>query len=107
MDIEDLKRFYVSLTEKALPEKDVDKLIECLKTREPYSMDLINHRVPLDLEEATSMLEKEVEVLKRLKEERAKILKDMEKLSTSRRGAKAYASKFPFPSTPIFFDKTK
>ncbi len=107
MDIDELKNEYKALTGKALPEKDVDRFIEYLKTREPYSMDLINHRVPLEKGEADSMLENETKILERLKEERAKVLKEMERLSKSRRGAKTYASKFPFPSMPVFLDKTK
>ncbi|HEY3278774.1 MAG TPA: hypothetical protein VGJ94_19335 [Syntrophorhabdaceae bacterium] len=107
MDIEDLKESHVCLTEKALPEKDVSTFIERLKEREPYSMDLINHRVALEPDEALEMLHKEDEVLKRLKEERAKVLKEMEKLSKSRKGARTYGSQFPFPPMPVFFDKTK
>jgi hypothetical protein len=107
MDIDDLKRFYISLTRKALPEKDAVKFIEYLKEREPYSMDLINHRVKLDKEEAFDMLNWEAQVLERLKEERAKVLKEMEKLSKSRKGARTYTSQFPFPPIPVFFDETK
>ena len=107
MDIDELKNTYKILTGKALPEKDVDRFIEYLKEREPYSMDLINHRVPLGKEEAVEMLEKEAQVLDRLKQERAKLLKEMEKLSKTRSGARAYSPQFPFPPMPVFFDKTK
>jgi hypothetical protein len=107
MDIEELKGTFVDLTDKALPEEDGDRFIECLVKREPYSMDLINHRVELNEEEVQRMLDKETKILERLKEERAKLLNEMDRLSKNRRLAKSYSPTFPFPSIPVFFDKTE
>ena len=107
MDIDELKSTFVRLTEEALPEKDGDTFIKILLQREPYGMDLINHRVRIDEREAHEMLAREIEVLERLQEERTKLLKQMDQLSRSRRGARSYASKFPFPSMPVFCDRSE
>jgi len=105
MDAEDLKLSFVNLTERAMPEKDVDKFIERLLEREPYAMDLINHRIELKEDEIKDYLSKEEMILERLKRERTKLLQEMETLSKNRKASKAYSPKFPFPPMPVFFDK--
>jgi hypothetical protein len=107
MDAEDLKGCFVSLTDGAMPEKDIDKFIECLLEREPYAMDLINHRIDLEEDEAKDFLAKEEEILERLKQERTKLLKEMEKLAKNRKASKAYSPQFPFPPMPAFLDKSE
>ena len=107
MDIEELKTAFINLTGKALPEEDVDKFIQHLLEREPYSMDLINHMVTLEKEEARDLLSKETRILERLKEERTKLLNQMEKHGRSRKASKAYSPRFPFPALPVFFDKSE
>jgi hypothetical protein len=105
MDAEDLKLFFANLTDHAVSERDIDKFIECLLEREPYAMDLINHRIELTEDEIKDFLSKEAKVLERLEGERTKLLKEMEKLTRSRKASKAYSPKFPFPSMPVFLDK--
>ncbi len=105
MDIEDLKQGFVDLTERALPEEDVDKLIECLVEREPYAMDLINHRITFENDEIEELLSKEEDVLVKLKQERARLLEEMAKLAESRRASMAYSPIFPLPPLPVFLDK--
>ena len=105
MDAEDLKQYYVALTDNAIPEEDIDKLIERLLEREPYAMDLINHRVELKEDEIEVFLSKEESILEKLKQERTKLLKEMVELAESRRASRAYSPSFPFPPMPVFFDK--
>jgi hypothetical protein len=107
MDIKDLEAAFVELTNEALAEEDRDKLIESLLVREPFRSDLINHRVRLDADVARELLSKEGRVLEKLEAARAEILKEMDRLSKNRHAAKAYSSKFPFPSVPVFFDKSE
>ncbi len=107
MEIDDLKKAHAALTDRALPEEDTDKFIECLLERGPYSMDLINHRVRLDEQEAAEMLEKELKILEKLKEERARLLNEMDQLSKTRKAVRGYSPAFPFPSMPIYFDSTE
>jgi hypothetical protein len=107
MDVDDLKLFFANLTDHAMPEKDIDKFIERLLEREPYAMDLINHRVKLSEAEIQDFLSKETIILERLKEERTKLLKEMENLAKSKKASKAYSPKFPFPPMPVFFDKSE
>jgi hypothetical protein len=107
MDTEDLKGCFVSLTDAAMPEEDLDKFIECLLEREPYAMDLINHRVELKEDEIEDFLLKEERILERLKQERTKLLKEMEKLAKNRKASRAYSPQFPFPPMPVFLDKSE
>ncbi len=105
MDAEDLKLSFASLTDRAAPEEDVDKFIERLLEREPYAMDLINHRIELEEDEIKDYLSKEEKILERLIQERTKLLHEMERFSKARKASKAYSPKFPFPPMPVFLDK--
>jgi hypothetical protein len=107
MDAEELKLSFMNLTDHAIPEQEIDKFIECLLEREPYAMDLINHRIDLKEDEIEDFLSKETRVLERLEQERAKLLKEMDKLAKSRKAKKAYSPQFPFPPLPVFLDKTE
>jgi hypothetical protein len=107
MDAEDLKIFFSNLTDRALPEGDIDKFIEYLLEREPYAMDLINHRIKLNEEEINNFLSKETRIIERLQQERVKLLQEMERLVKARTASKAYSPKFPFPPMPVFFDKSE
>jgi hypothetical protein len=98
---------FSELSDKGLGEEKSDKFIELLLRREPYSMDLINHRVKLDEEQAKDFLEKETRILDRLKEEKARVLKKMDQVSRTRKAAKQYRSIFPFPPIPVFFDRAE
>jgi len=95
------------LTDKGLGEQKSEKFIELLLEREPYAMDLINHRVKLDREKAQEFIEKETKVLERLKEEKARVLKQMDQLSKTRKANRQYRSIFPFPQVPVFVDRAE
>jgi hypothetical protein len=105
MTIDDLKTMFTSLTDTALPEADPDRFIQFLQERAPYGMDLINHRVPVEGNEARDLLLKESRILERLKAEKLRLLTEMEQLSKNRKAAKAYSPTFPFPPVPAFLDK--
>ncbi|MBA4416594.1 MAG: hypothetical protein C0392_01595 [Syntrophus sp. (in: bacteria)] len=107
MDAEDLKLSFMKLTDRAMPGKDIDKFIEYLLEREPYAMDLINHRIELTDDEIKDFLSKEKKILERLKQERTKLLQEMERLAKNRKASKAYSPKFPFPPMPVFLDKSE
>jgi hypothetical protein len=101
----DSKTSFIRLTEKALPEKDLDKLIECLLEREPYCMELINRKISLDESEVEDLLVKETKIIERLEKERINLLKDMDNLSKNRAAIRTYIPKYPFPPMPVFFEK--
>ena len=98
---------YSELSEKSLGEEKSNKFIEILLEREPYAMDLINHGITLDEELAREFLEKETKILERLKEEKTRLLKEMDQVSRTRKAARNYRCTFPFPSIPVFFDKAE
>ena len=107
MDAEDLKLSFMKLTDLAMPGKDIDKFIEYLLEREPYAMDLINHRIELTEDEIKDFLSKEEKILERLKQERTKLLQEMERFAKSRKVSRAYSPKFSFPPMPVFLDKSE
>ena len=98
---------FSELSDKGLGEEKSDKFIELLLEREPYAMDLINHGIKLDREKAKDFLEKETKILKRLKEEKARVLKEMDQLSKTRKADRQYRSIFPFPQVPVFVDRAE
>ncbi len=101
---DDKKKTFIELTEKALLEDDVDKLIEDLMERNSSVEYLMKNDVDIS-EEYEEFLLKETKILERLENERKKLLKDMDELSRNRSVAKAYSPKFPFPPLPVFFEK--
>ncbi len=107
MTEETLIEKYAELSDQSLGEEKSDKFIELLLEREPYAMDLINHRVRLDEEKARTLLEKETKILERLNEEKARVLKEMDQVSRTRKAARQYKSTFPFPSMPVFLDRAE
>jgi hypothetical protein len=107
MTEETLIEKFNELSDKGLGEEKSDLFIELLLEREPYAMDLINHGVKLDEETARSFLEKETRILERLKEEKTRVLKEMDQVSKVRIASRQYRPKFPFPSMPVFFDKAE
>jgi len=104
---ETLIQKFSELSDRGLGEEKSDKFIELLVEREPYAMDLINHQIRLDEEQAKVLLEKETKILERLKEEKARVLKEMDQVSRTRKAAKEYGAVFPFPSMPVFFDRAE
>jgi len=101
---DDMKKAFVELTEKVLLEDDIDKLIEDLIARNSSAEYLMKNDVNIS-EEAEGYLIKETEILKRLEDERKKLLIEMDKLSKSKAVIRTYAPKFPFPPLPVFFEK--
>jgi hypothetical protein len=97
---------FVALTEKALTEEDSGCFLEDLLERDGLMRELVEKGPVLSPEEAGICLFHENKVLARLEDERTKLLKDMEDLSINRRAVTAYVPKFPFPSMPVFFDRT-
>jgi hypothetical protein len=97
---------FSELTIRALSEKDVDKLIEYLMERDNTYDDLGIHNIDLTPEELKEFLSREEKVVERLEEERKKVLQQMDQLSKSKKAAKTYSSKFPFPAMPVFLDET-
>jgi hypothetical protein len=97
---------FVSLTRKALSEEESDRFLEDLLERDGLMRELVEKGPVLSPEEAGICLFQEGRVLARLEEERTKLLKDMEDLSINRKAVTAYVPKFPFPSMPVFFDRT-
>ena len=101
---DDKKKAFVDLTEKALLEDDIDKLIEYLLERNSSVEYLMKNDVDIS-EEAEEYLLKETKILKKLEDERKKLLKDMDNLSRNKAATKKYSPKFPFPPLPVFFEK--
>jgi hypothetical protein len=101
---DDKKKTFFELTEKALLEDDVDKLIEDLLERNSSVEYLTKNDVDIS-EESEEFLFRETKILERLENERKKLLKDMDELSRNRSVVKAYSPKFPFPPLPVFFEK--
>ena len=63
-------------------------------------------RLDLPLDVLEECLEREVDLLTRLNDERQKLLAQMDELSKNRSAAQKYRAKFPFPPLPVFFDTT-
>ena len=97
---------FILLTKKALGETDPDRFVQVLMERDSYTVLLLDGD-PGILEETTEeCLLYETLILKRLEEERSKIMGRVENLSKSRRVLGTYAPKFPFPPMPAFIDRS-
>jgi hypothetical protein len=105
MTEEKLLEKFLELSDKALAERDVEKIIELLSEREPYAADLINHRIKVDLDFAKESVAREMQIHRKLKEERLKVLRKMDELARGRSASRNYVSKFAIPPMPMFFDK--
>ncbi|MCX5813457.1 MAG: hypothetical protein NT178_13085 [Proteobacteria bacterium] len=100
----DKRKAFVELTEKALLEDNIDKLIEDLLERNSSVEYLMKDDVNIS-EVAEEYLSKETKILKILENERKKLLIEMDKLSKNKAATKKYSPKFPFPPLPVFFEK--
>jgi hypothetical protein len=100
----DKRKDFLELTEKALLEKDGDRMIELLQTREVACQHMISNNIDLG-ESVKECLSRETKILEKLKDEKKKLLKEMENISRKKSAAKTYAPTFPFPPMPAFFDK--
>jgi hypothetical protein len=104
MGLEHMRNF-IDLTLNALDEADADTFIEILMTREKERMQVMQEDMHLDEEVMKSCIEKETRLMERLEKERSRLFKEMGNLSQSRRAARRYSPKYPFPPMPVFFDK--
>jgi hypothetical protein len=95
----------IEITVQAIEEADVDRFVELLMERNRTIESRLRSGVKLDPSEAEVLYHKEDQILKRLKEERTKVLIDMESLSGKGKAAKKYSSKFSLPPMPVFFDR--
>ena len=66
---------------------------------------MMNRSAEMDEDALRVWLDKEKEILARLKEERKRVLEAMDRLSKRRVALRQYSPKFPFPPMPVFFDK--
>jgi hypothetical protein len=103
--MEKLKDSFVELTDKALPETDVNKFMEYLTERERYRELLMDSLLGFTKEEAQRLLAKETKVFERLQQERIKLLGEMEAVSVEKKASNAYAARPRLPQAPAFFSK--
>jgi hypothetical protein len=94
----------ICLTEAALAEKDVDRLIGLLNERWQGLHLIGDGKTRLEADELNAWLDKEKALLARLMEEKKKVLIEMDTLAKSRRAVQGYRPKFPIPPLPVFFD---
>jgi hypothetical protein len=83
--MENMKNAFVELTERALPEEDITKFVEYLDEREVYRTGLMDCLLKLSRDEMETLLLKEDQVLQRLQEKRASLLRKME-AATAKKG---------------------
>jgi hypothetical protein len=104
MDDSAFNRF-LTLTDEALAEKDLDRFIELLLERDRVAAALVSGEPPLTEEGAVVLLEKESFVSCKLETQRQELLKEMEQLVSSMKAVRKYTPRFPFPFMPAFFDR--
>jgi hypothetical protein len=97
---------FILLTEKALSEDDPDRFIECLMKRNTYVSSLLKDDPRIFGEKKKDCLEKETQVLKRLKQEKRHIIEEIDNLLKNKKVPGGYFSKFPLPAMPVFFKVT-
>ena len=95
----------LELSSKALSEKGRERFIAYLKERGDLLAQIVGKDVEMDEDVLRVWLDKEKEILARLKEERKRVLEAMDRLSKRRVALRQYSPKFPFPPMPVFFDK--
>jgi hypothetical protein len=83
--MESLKKAFVELTDRALPEEDVIKFVKYLDEREAYRPSVMDSLLKFSKEEIESLLLRETQVMKRLQEKRARLLREMEAVPVVRR----------------------
>jgi hypothetical protein len=97
---------FLRLTREALDTDNGEELFKVLLERETSYSSSEQFSSSLSTEHITKMLFIERKILERLKSERRKIIKDMDKLSLQMKTVRAYSARFPFPSIPVFFNQT-
>ena len=104
MNPQEVEKF-VMFTQMALNEPDPDKFIEYLLKRDPYIGYLLRIDPQIFGGMAGEYLLRETLILERLENERKETIKKMDRLSKNRKAVRRYASQFPLPPTPTFFNK--
>jgi hypothetical protein len=97
---------FLRLTREALDTDNGEELFKVLLEREASYSSSEQFSSSLSPEHIAKMLFIERKILDRLKSERRKIIKDMDKLSRQMKTVRAYSARFPFPSMPVFFNQT-
>jgi hypothetical protein len=94
----------VQLGMEALQESDLDSMIDVLEKRKGLLGNLISGDRELTEAKLQECLDTEIRLLDRLERERARLLKEMDDLSRSRKAMRKYSPKFPLPPIPAFLD---
>lgn len=104
-DIE-IAETFERLTLLALGAEEADEFIQSLLERKELLSPLVRNSSQLDPAAAERLLSMEGRVVKRLEEEKKKVLLEMEQLYRSKTAINGYAPRFPLPMAPVFFNKT-
>jgi hypothetical protein len=96
---------FFRLTREALDTDSTETFFAILMEREALCSSFEQFSISLSPESITKMLFIEKKILKRLENERRKIMIDIDKLSRQMKIARVYSAQFPFPTMPAFFDQ--
>ncbi|OPY79037.1 MAG: hypothetical protein A4E65_02058 [Syntrophorhabdus sp. PtaU1.Bin153] len=97
---------FKDLSLRALETEKTETFVECLLKRQEISDAILRDNEPIPEEEAAEHLAREREILKRLVDEKNRIISDIDDHARSMRAVKVYRAKFPFPAMPAFVDTT-
>jgi len=97
---------FKELSIKALETEETETFVECLLKRQEISDAIFQGKESIPEEETVEHLAREREILKRLVDEKNRIIADIEEHARSMRAVKVYKAKFPFPAMPAFVDTT-
>lgn len=98
---------FEKLTRAALGEEDGKAFIGQLLEREKISGLFAGSPCVLDRALAGNLFENELLVIKRLEEERTKLLIEIDLYAQGKRAIRSYSPKFPLPPPLSFFDQKK
>lgn len=95
---------FALLSRKALSEEDVDVLIELLGKRKNLKKALLGLGQGLCSEELREYIATEKAISRRLRQEKEKVLHEMDTLSKAMKVQKKYVPRASVPHMPVFFD---
>ena len=98
---------FEELTEAALVEEDGTAFIGFLMQREDVARRFTGSPGSIDKMLAERFFENELLIIKRLEEERTKLLIEIDLYAQGQRAIRSYSPKFPLPPTVSFFDQKK
>ncbi len=98
---------FEKLTRAALGEEDGEAFIGHLLEREKISGLFAATPCVLDGTLAENLFENELQVIRRLEEERAKLIVEIDIYAQGKRAIRSYSPKFPLPPPLSFFDRNK